>query len=111
VTAVVKKADLESAYARHIDHVRQAATAEADRDYREALRRAEASLQYLRDALIYQRRYQKISHPQVAATDLILRLAPPLFARRSLDALEAATQGRTKAERAAFTGEERGFAE
>lgn len=101
---MAKKADLEVAYSRHDNLCRQAATLEAQSDYRSALQRAESGLSTLRDALTYQRRYLKVAQPPLTAADRIMRLAPPLFARRSLDALEAYCDGRAKAERAAFPG-------
>jgi hypothetical protein len=99
---VAKKADLEAAHTRYADLTRQAVGLEAAHDYHAALRLAEECLTVLRDALAYQRRFLKTAQSASTAVDRILRLAPPLFARRSLDTLEAYFQGLKKADRAAF---------
>lgn len=100
----MKKAELETAYEAHTGFTRRAAKAEAERDYRSAIRDATESLSTLKLANAFHRRFIKTDRPPVAAVDMMLRLAPPLFARRSIDALEECVAGWKKPELAVLPG-------
>jgi hypothetical protein len=95
---VAKKADLEASFRAAQARCAEAAAAEAEWDYLRALAKAEAALPLVRHASAYLRRYQKVAAPNLPAVDLILRCAPAVFARRSLDAVEQwfAAAGRTE---------------
>jgi hypothetical protein len=101
---VARKAELEAVYTVHKEYCEQADLYEAKQDYQAALQHAEYSLPTLPHAITFQRRFLKTTQPALPAVDRIIRLAPPLFARRSLDALAAYIDGRSKAERAALPG-------
>ena len=96
---MAKKAELESAYIRHANLCRAATEAEARRDYSTALRTAELGLKYLPFAIAYHRKFLPTHQPVNGSVDCVLRLAPPLFARRSLDALQVYAESRKKTER------------
>jgi hypothetical protein len=99
---VARKAELEAAYIVHNEYCDQAELYEAKQDYHAALQHAEFGLSQLQHTLTFQRRFLKIARPALPTVDRIVRLAPPLFARRSLDALAAYIEGRSKADRTAF---------
>jgi hypothetical protein len=99
---VAKKADLEAAYNRYGVICAEVGRAEQQRDYFAVLQQAETSLSHLRAAIAYQRRYLAVDRPSLPTVDRLLRYAPPLFARRSLDALEAWLGEGKRAERAAY---------
>jgi hypothetical protein len=85
---VAKKAELEASFLTAHARCAEAAAAEADLDFPRALRQAEAALPLVRESIAYPRRYHKVEAPNLPAVDLILRFAPPAFARRSLDAVD-----------------------
>jgi hypothetical protein len=101
-TAVAKKADQEAAHSRYTSLLDEAKTAERNKDFHIVVTRAEAALPSQRDSLAFQRRYLKIERPPLPAVDLLTRYAPPLFAYRVLDALEAWIAECKKAERDAY---------
>jgi hypothetical protein len=101
---VAKKADLELAAGEHAAQLVRAVRAEADRNHRESLALAVASLATIQEAMAFHRRFVKAGDPPVAAVDRVLRLAPPLFARPALDALAAAVAGWKKADRESLPG-------
>lgn len=99
---MAKKADLETSFRAAQAQCAEAAHAEAAGDYPRALERAESALPRLREYIAFLRRYQKVEAPHLPAVDLLLRYAPPLFARRALDAVgDWLVQG-TRTERAAY---------
>jgi hypothetical protein len=99
---VAKKADLEASFRACSARCAEAARAEADGDYPRALDRAEAALPLLREYVAFLRRYQKVEAPGLSPVDLIVRYAPPMFAGRSLDAVDAWVAEANRAERAAY---------
>lgn len=99
---VAKKVDLEASFRACQAHCAEAMRSEADGDYPRALARAETALPLVRESVAFLRRYQKVEAPQLPAVDLILRCAPPLFARRALDAVAAWLAELNRAERAAY---------
>lgn len=100
--SVARKAELEAAYTVHNEYCEQADLYEAKQDYRAALQHAEYSLPTLPHAITFQRRFLKNARPALPAVARIIRLAPPLFARRALDVLAAYIDGRSKTERTAL---------
>lgn len=98
---MAKKSELEAAYSQCGDLSHQAARAAARHDYRSALALAARCLPRLSDELNYQRRFLKPDRFALPPADLILRFAPPLFARRPLDELAEWVAGLSKAERSA----------
>jgi len=67
-------------------------------ELRKALERAEAAIPFFSDSIAYQRRFLKIE-PRLPDVGRILRLAPPLFAHRTLAALQTYCDCRKKLER------------
>jgi hypothetical protein len=99
---VAKKADLEASFRACQTRCAEATRAEGQGDYARVLERAESTLPLLRESIAYLRRYQKVKAPYLPSVDLILRYAPPLFARRSLDAVDGWFAGASRPERAAY---------
>lgn len=99
---MAKKAELEASFRATQARCAEAARAEADGDFSRVLERAEAAIPLLRESIAFLRRYHKVRFPNLPAVDLILRYAPPLFARRSLDAIDRWFAGASRAERAAY---------
>jgi hypothetical protein len=93
------KSELEDIYNRYRESIGRVARAEADRDYRNAVQFAEASLPLVHPAVTYQRRFLKSDHPTAPTVDSLLRYAPPLFLRGSLDAVEKWYSSGTRTER------------
>lgn len=98
---MAKKADLEASFRACQARTAEAARAEVDGDYPRALDRAKGTLPLLREYVAFLRRFQKVEAPQLPAVEVILRCAPPLFARRALDAVDAWLAELNRAERAA----------
>jgi hypothetical protein len=82
------KTELEELHNRYHDSVGRVAQAEAKREYQAAIELAEASLPLVHPDVTYQRRILKSDHPTAPTVDSLLRIAPPLFSRSSLDILE-----------------------
>lgn len=85
---MAKKVDLEATYRDYAARCAEASRAETDRNYTRMLARAESTVPLLGEAIAYLRRYQKVEAPRLPSVELILRYAPPLFARRALDAVD-----------------------
>lgn len=98
---MAKRAVLEASHFNRERMGREAEAFESNREYRAALERAEAAVPHFSDSIAYQRRFLKCS-PSIPEVDRILRLAPPLFAHRSLATLQAYCDARKKLEREAI---------
>ena len=98
---MAKKSELHADYNRCGDLSRRARLARDANDFRSALALAVEALPHLSGAVAYQRRFVKPEQVALPPAELILRLAPPLFARRPLVALAAWAGGLTRAGRAA----------
>src|SRR5262245_45206661 len=96
---VAKKADLEASFRECSARCAEATRAEANGDFAVVLERAASTLPRLREYIAYLRRYQQVEAPRLPSVDLILHYAPPMFARRSLDAVGAWLAEATRAER------------
>jgi hypothetical protein len=66
------------------------------------LEKAESTLPLSREAIAYLRRYQQVAAPRLVSVEQILRYAPPLFARRSLDAVDRWFKEASRTERKAY---------
>jgi hypothetical protein len=99
---VARKADLEASFRACSARCAEAARAEADGDYPRVLEAVAVALSVLHDYVAFLRRYQKVEAPGLPPIDLIVRYAPPMFAGRSLDAVDAWLAGANRAERAAY---------
>lgn len=99
---MAKKVELEASFRACQAGAAEAGRAEAAGDYHHALDVAASTLPLLRESFAYLRRYQKVEAPQLPAVEVILRCAPPLFARRALDAVEEWLADLNRAERAAY---------
>jgi len=99
---VAKKADLEASFREYSARCAEAARAEVDRDYPRVLESAESTLPLAREAIAYLRRYQRVPAPRLVSVSQILRYAPPLFARRSLDRVDKWFAEGSRAERKAY---------
>lgn len=99
---MAKKVDLEASFRACQARTAEAVRAEADGDFPRALDRAEGTLPVLREYVAFLRRYQKVEAPQLPAIEVILRCAPPLFARRALDAVDAWLAELNRTERVAY---------
>ncbi|MDY3550975.1 hypothetical protein R5W24_000045 [Gemmata sp. JC717] len=95
------KAELEAGYERYRAACAATTQAEARNDLRGAIRTAETSLPLVHPAMAYRRRYLT-AEPIAPTLDVLLRNAPPLFLRASLDAVEAWYLSGTRTERAAL---------
>lgn len=85
---MARKVDLEAAYSRSIVDWQTVNRAVTEHDYPDAVWSAVKGLPHLWDAVGYQRRYLQVEQPPLSTVEVICRYAPPLFARRELDAVE-----------------------
>ena len=99
---MAKKIDLEASFRACQARAAEAARAEANDDYHHALDVAASTLPLLRESFAYLRRYQKVEAPQLPTVELILRCAPPLFARRALDTVDEWFTELNRAERTTY---------
>ncbi|HJZ94797.1 MAG TPA: hypothetical protein VKE40_28280 [Gemmataceae bacterium] len=99
---MAKKADLEASFRECLARCGDAARAEVDGDFAAVLERAESTLPLLRAYIAYLRRYQGVEAPRLPSIELILHYAPPMFSRRSLDAVDAWLAQASRTERGAY---------
>ncbi|HKB02729.1 MAG TPA: hypothetical protein VKD90_10945, partial [Gemmataceae bacterium] len=100
---MAKKVDLEATYRDYAARCAEAAQAETDHNYTRMLARAEPTVPLLGEAITYLRRYQKVEAPRLLSVELILRYAPPLFARRALDAVDEWYAQASRTDRKAYS--------
>jgi hypothetical protein len=93
------KRELEDSFHQYRGFCRQAVEAERHHAYSDVLQLAGHALPYLRDAIAFQRRYEKIEKPSLKAVDLLLRYAPALFDVGALDQIERWFAGANRVER------------
>jgi hypothetical protein len=99
---VAKKVELEASFREYSAQCAEASQAELDHDYPRMLARAEATLPLLGEAIAYLRRYQEVEVPRLPSVAQILRYAPPMFARRSLDAVAEWQSQTSRTDRKAY---------
>jgi hypothetical protein len=84
----MKKAAMEAHHAEYGARMSAARTAERDGLYREAMSHALSAWEFIDGMMQYAKRYEERSVDSVSAIDLVLRYAPLLLDRKSLDTLE-----------------------
>src|SRR5438445_210985 len=84
----MKKSEMEAHRDEYQARMAAARAAERDGLYREAMAEALSAWDFIDGMMQYEKRYEERSFDSVAAIDLVLRYAPLLLDRKSLDTLE-----------------------